>query len=97
MIEKIGVEFQGIGNEFAVTRFRSLIEWRVLSYNFQFPISIIPQQRESLPLTVRAIFQTFTREPVKKRRARCALFFDRDDEGAEVRLDPKLDKILSRP
>jgi len=38
---------------------------------------IIPQPRESLPLTMRAIFQTPTRGTVKKRRARCALFLSR--------------------
>jgi len=35
-------------------------------------LPILSQNRQPLPLTVRAIFQTFTRQAVKKRRAPCA-------------------------
>ncbi|HZM02962.1 MAG TPA: hypothetical protein VFC44_08045, partial [Candidatus Saccharimonadales bacterium] len=37
-------------------------------------LPILSQNQKPLPLTVRAIFQTVARVPVKKRRAWCAVF-----------------------
>jgi len=41
-------------------------------------LAILAQNQQLLPLTVRAIFPTVTREPVKKRGARCALFLGKE-------------------
>jgi len=55
----------------------AFINLAALSFiSLRFTVTVIPRTREPLPLTVRAIFRRSTREAVKKRRARCALFFE---------------------